>query len=374
MCRRVAEIRGAIECSEWIPGSTIEIECGHIPATAAAARISSDNGSYTTVHREWKPMVKLRAGPVDINSNLSFVLYPDPKLRARNIRINSFDDNVKKLMLDVTYRRDGVGLSTPRLGKGKGWPWYLFAQGVLYIDQMTPKALNSIGQELLNLEEEFEKRCSVRLRAPFSTNRKLQLTKNNKPKSESNRASFRVEDPVPHELPSESDMADLHIILVNAEKRIRALTASKTTSVKKARRSVKKKHGQLSARLTQCSSEEELWPSRVDKWRFSSPDEDLSIGSSTSADFGQITDTRATLRQKESAALRARKWSESSGRRRENEDMSGKAGVSTQGRPSCDSGIQTQQQRWQRKLRKTSVRNREKQLDDGQDVEIGVEG
>ncbi|XP_024527321.1 peptide deformylase 1B, chloroplastic/mitochondrial [Selaginella moellendorffii] len=182
MCRRVAEIRGAIECSEWIPGSTIEIECGHIPATAAAARISSDNGSYTTVHREWKPMVKLRAGPVDINSNLSFVLYPDPKLRARNIRINSFDDNVKKLMLDVTYRRDGVGLSTPRLGKGKGYVFlngkkfgttfrgwtarifrheYDHLEGVLYIDQMTPKALNSIGQELLNLEEEFEKRSGT---------------------------------------------------------------------------------------------------------------------------------------------------------------------------------------------------------------------
>ncbi|XP_024538686.1 peptide deformylase 1B, chloroplastic-like [Selaginella moellendorffii] len=58
------------------------------------------------------------AGPVEFNSNLSIVLYPDPKLRARNIRINSFDDNLKKLvdeMLDVMYRRDGVGLSAPQV-------------------------------------------------------------------------------------------------------------------------------------------------------------------------------------------------------------------------------------------------------------------
>ncbi|XP_024527317.1 peptide deformylase 1B, chloroplastic/mitochondrial [Selaginella moellendorffii] len=171
--------------------------------------------------------VRLRAGPVEFNSNLSIVLYADPKLRARNIRISSFDDKVKKLMLDVTYRRDGVGLSAPQVGvnarlmvfnpegergKGKeyvfvnpmivkfgkereadtlegclpfyacvfvsrdryrselkaqdingkkfgtafrGWTAGIFRheydhlEGVLYIDQMTPKSLNSNGQELL---------------------------------------------------------------------------------------------------------------------------------------------------------------------------------------------------------------------------------
>ncbi|EFJ27399.1 hypothetical protein SELMODRAFT_96122, partial [Selaginella moellendorffii] len=160
----------------------------------------------------------------EFNSNLSIVLYADPKLRARNIRISSFDDKVKKLMLDVTYRRDGVGLSAPQVGvnarlmvfnpegergKGKeyvfvnpmivkfgkerearfsfiacvfvsrdryrselkaqdingkkfgtafrGWTAGIFRheydhlEGVLYIDQMTPKSLNSIGQELLVL-------------------------------------------------------------------------------------------------------------------------------------------------------------------------------------------------------------------------------
>ncbi|EFJ32394.1 hypothetical protein SELMODRAFT_407845 [Selaginella moellendorffii] len=326
-----------------------------------------DNGSYMTVHRERKPMLRLRGigWLCGIQFQSQHCLVSRSQAPARNIRINSFDDNVKKLMLDVTYRRDGIGLLTPQLGvnarlmvfnpegeRGKGkrdryrselksqdingkkygsWTARIFRheydhlEGVLYIDQMTPRSLNSIGQELLNLEEEFEKRsgtpppdafkdklCSVRLRAPFSTYRKFQLVKNNKPKSESNRASCCRRSRATR--PSENDMADLHIILVNAEKRIRALTASKTTSVK---------------------------------------------------------------RPEEVRVFRARKWSESSGclsRRRENEDMSGKAGVSTQGRPSCDSGIQTQQQRWQRKFRKISVRNREKQLDDGQDVEIGVEG
>ncbi|EFJ32763.1 hypothetical protein SELMODRAFT_85358, partial [Selaginella moellendorffii] len=181
------------------------------------------------------------AGPVEFDSNLSIVLYPDPKLRARNIRINSFDDNLKKLvdeMLDVMYRTDGVGLSAPQVGvnarlmvfnpegergKGKeyvfvnpmivkfgkereadregclsfysaqadverpisirveaqdingkkfgttfrGWTARIFQheydhlEGVLYIDRMTPKALNSIGKELLNLEEEFENRTGT---------------------------------------------------------------------------------------------------------------------------------------------------------------------------------------------------------------------
>ncbi|KAL9324426.1 hypothetical protein ACSQ67_009283 [Phaseolus vulgaris] len=50
---------------------------------------------------------------------LRIVEYPDPKLRARNKRVVTFDDNLKKLvheMFDVMYKTDGIGLSAPQVG------------------------------------------------------------------------------------------------------------------------------------------------------------------------------------------------------------------------------------------------------------------
>ncbi|KAG0474149.1 hypothetical protein HPP92_016006 [Vanilla planifolia] len=62
--------------------------------------------------------------------SLKIVEYPDPRLRARNKRINTFDENLKKLadeMFDVMYkwvpesrifgtRTDGIGLSAAQVG------------------------------------------------------------------------------------------------------------------------------------------------------------------------------------------------------------------------------------------------------------------
>ncbi|CAA2997117.1 peptide deformylase 1B, chloroplastic [Olea europaea subsp. europaea] len=61
------------------------------------------------------------ASPDDLHfeGQLKVVEYPDPILRARNKRINSFDDSLKKLadeMFDVMYRTDGIGLSAPQVG------------------------------------------------------------------------------------------------------------------------------------------------------------------------------------------------------------------------------------------------------------------
>ncbi|KAK1568082.1 hypothetical protein Q3G72_020370 [Acer saccharum] len=61
------------------------------------------------------------ATPADLHfeSPLSIVEYPDPILRARNKRIDTFDDNLKKLvdeMFDVMYKTDGIGLSAPQVG------------------------------------------------------------------------------------------------------------------------------------------------------------------------------------------------------------------------------------------------------------------
>ncbi|GLT33243.1 hypothetical protein SLA2020_078470 [Shorea laevis] len=50
---------------------------------------------------------------------LKIVEYPDPILRARNKRIETFDDNLKKLvdeMIEVMYKTDGYGLSAPQVG------------------------------------------------------------------------------------------------------------------------------------------------------------------------------------------------------------------------------------------------------------------
>ncbi|KAJ0971690.1 hypothetical protein J5N97_019649 [Dioscorea zingiberensis] len=61
------------------------------------------------------------ATPADLRFEppLKIVEYPDPILRARNKRINTFDENLKKLaheMFDVMYRTDGIGLSAPQVG------------------------------------------------------------------------------------------------------------------------------------------------------------------------------------------------------------------------------------------------------------------
>ncbi|KAE8021527.1 hypothetical protein FH972_007410 [Carpinus fangiana] len=61
------------------------------------------------------------ASPDDLRfeAPLRIVEYPDPILRAKNKRIDSFDDNLKKLvdeMFDVMYKTDGIGLSAPQVG------------------------------------------------------------------------------------------------------------------------------------------------------------------------------------------------------------------------------------------------------------------
>ncbi|KAL2500063.1 Peptide deformylase 1B [Abeliophyllum distichum] len=61
------------------------------------------------------------ASPADLHfeGQLKIVEYPDPILRAKNKRINTFDDSLKKLvdeMFDIMYRTDGIGLSAPQVG------------------------------------------------------------------------------------------------------------------------------------------------------------------------------------------------------------------------------------------------------------------
>ncbi|XP_042969859.1 peptide deformylase 1B, chloroplastic isoform X2 [Carya illinoinensis] len=77
------------------------------------------------VHAQAKRGSAMKDEDVASRDNLRFeaplkiVEYPDPVLRAKNKRIDSFDDNLKKLadeMFDVMYKTDGIGLSAPQVG------------------------------------------------------------------------------------------------------------------------------------------------------------------------------------------------------------------------------------------------------------------
>ncbi|KAK4426141.1 Peptide deformylase 1B, chloroplastic [Sesamum alatum] len=61
------------------------------------------------------------ASPAELQfeGRLKIVQYPDPRLRAKNKRVNTFDESLKKLvdeMFDVMCRTDGIGLSAPQVG------------------------------------------------------------------------------------------------------------------------------------------------------------------------------------------------------------------------------------------------------------------
>ncbi|XP_059294157.1 peptide deformylase 1B, chloroplastic [Lycium ferocissimum] len=59
------------------------------------------------------------AADLSFEGPLKIVEYPDPILRAKNKRIATFDDNLKKLvdeMFDIMYKTDGIGLSAPQVG------------------------------------------------------------------------------------------------------------------------------------------------------------------------------------------------------------------------------------------------------------------
>ncbi|XP_068643157.1 peptide deformylase 1B, chloroplastic/mitochondrial [Aristolochia californica] len=56
---------------------------------------------------------------MQLESPLRIVEYPDPILRAKNKRLATFDENLKKLvdeMFDIMYKTDGIGLSAPQVG------------------------------------------------------------------------------------------------------------------------------------------------------------------------------------------------------------------------------------------------------------------
>ncbi|XP_039026014.1 peptide deformylase 1B, chloroplastic/mitochondrial-like [Hibiscus syriacus] len=87
--------------------------------------VNQTNPLLTPVHAQAKRGLSFKdnkiASPEDLRfeSPLEIVVYPDPILRKRNKRIDTFDENLKKLvdeMFDVMYKTDGIGLSAPQVG------------------------------------------------------------------------------------------------------------------------------------------------------------------------------------------------------------------------------------------------------------------
>lgn len=89
--------------------------------TLTVARDATAMDVSARARRGFASQVDDFASPDDLcfEAPLKIVEYPDPILRARNKRINTFDENLKKLakeMFDVMYKTDGIGLSAPQVG------------------------------------------------------------------------------------------------------------------------------------------------------------------------------------------------------------------------------------------------------------------
>ncbi|KAL6135788.1 hypothetical protein ACLB2K_068013 [Fragaria x ananassa] len=91
----------------------------------SAGRPLSTANRFTAVRAQAKRGFSLKedqvasAADVEFETPLKIVEYPDPILRAKNKRIDTFDDNLKKLveeMFDIMYKTDGIGLSAPQVG------------------------------------------------------------------------------------------------------------------------------------------------------------------------------------------------------------------------------------------------------------------
>ncbi|CAM0881822.1 unnamed protein product [Alopecurus aequalis] len=89
------------------------------PATPLAARPRRGFGSSTAAPPSAEDEDFATAADLQFKAPLKIVQYPDPLLRARNKRINTFDGNLRSLsdeMFDVMYKTDGIGLSAPQVG------------------------------------------------------------------------------------------------------------------------------------------------------------------------------------------------------------------------------------------------------------------
>ncbi|KAD5508544.1 hypothetical protein E3N88_16247 [Mikania micrantha] len=127
--------------ANWVYSSALpNASTGHRRDTLFAT-FRPDNSSgrrsiFTSKHRHKPPAIVVQAqakrgllqkleeevastADLQFDAPLKIVMYPDPILRAKNKRVVTFDENLKKLvdeMFDVMYKTDGIGLSAPQVG------------------------------------------------------------------------------------------------------------------------------------------------------------------------------------------------------------------------------------------------------------------
>ncbi|RRT61673.1 hypothetical protein GW17_00028235 [Ensete ventricosum] len=116
--------------------------------TLTVARDATAMDVSAQARRGFASQVDDFASPDDLcfEAPLKIVEYPDPILRARNKRISTFDENLKKLakeMFDVMYK------------------YVRLFMGILFFDRMTEDVLESIRSELKALEQKYESRTGL---------------------------------------------------------------------------------------------------------------------------------------------------------------------------------------------------------------------
>nr|CAB3477721.1 unnamed protein product [Digitaria exilis] len=165
------------------------------PAMPLAARARRGLSSSTAAAPPAEDDDFATAADLRFEPPLEVVKYPDPILRARNKRINTFDANLRALadeMFDVMYKTDGIGLSAPQVGvnvqlmrpesvkieaqdvtgakikvKLSGLPARVFQHefdhllGILFFDRMTMDILETVREQLKNLEKKYEERTGL---------------------------------------------------------------------------------------------------------------------------------------------------------------------------------------------------------------------
>eukprot|EP00897_Mesotaenium_endlicherianum_P005516 jgi/Mesen1/4993/ME000248S04280 len=131
------------------------------------------------------------AGPIEFASPLQIVMYPDPKLRAKNKRVNVFDENLEKLideMLDIMYKTDGVGLAAPQVGvnvqlmvynpsgeRGKGKEYVLINPKIAKYSKLTDMDMEGCLSFPL-IEAPVERAVGVKVDAQDRKGRKFSLS------------------------------------------------------------------------------------------------------------------------------------------------------------------------------------------------------
>ncbi|CAM6096314.1 unnamed protein product [Calypogeia fissa] len=129
--------------------------------------------------------------PVEFESPLQIVLYPDPRLRKKNKRVTVFDEKLQQLvkeMFEIMYNTDGVGLAAPQVGvnvqlmlynpegeRGQGQEYILVNPKIVKYGKQTDMSTEGC-LSFLTLEADVDRPLTVRVEAQDIRGKKFGLT------------------------------------------------------------------------------------------------------------------------------------------------------------------------------------------------------